>query len=294
LFQSDVMIKDDDVLNLLSVTQTLKRLSGETEEPIYSNELARANGQFKQRIEGITEPGNYELVTLVDGKTFSRQLSQYFAVHPAIEFTGASEGGDLVAFTAKPVNLKLNVLRSNIKLEFSYGNGTIETQEMPLIGQGYWEKVIPVSVGDNVKLRAKLVGMTQTDLRFDYWTPSWSVSREAGRPPVVTLGDNVLADELITPSSADQEVAPVSFAPTVSVVDDNQENQDLVEEASESVVESTQIEKIRDKASSITTREWIMYGVLNLGAILIIGSGVLLYRRMRSRKSIKRDDLDDV
>ncbi|MCW4631602.1 VWA domain-containing protein [Marinomonas rhodophyticola] len=88
LFQSDVMIKDDDVLNLLKVTQTLKQLSGETEESIYSNELARTNGQFKQRMVGITEPGNYELVTLVDGKTFSRQLSQYFTVHPAIEFTG--------------------------------------------------------------------------------------------------------------------------------------------------------------------------------------------------------------
>lgn len=295
LFQSDVMIKDDDVLNLLKVTQTLKQLSGETEESIYSNELARTNGQFKQRMVGITEPGNYELVTLVDGKTFSRQLSQYFTVHPAIEFTGASQGGDLVVFTAKPVNLKLNVLRSNIQLEFSYGNGTIEKEDMPLIGQGYWEKVVPVSVGDNVKVRAKLMGMTQTDLRFDYRTPSWSLSREAGRPPVVTLGDSAqVEDTLTTPSSSDQEVAPVSFAPAISVVEEVQEIEDPTENADTNVDETSQMEKIRDKANSITTREWIMYGVLNLGAILIIGSGVLLYRRMKSRKSTKRDNLDDV
>ncbi|MCW4631603.1 hypothetical protein [Marinomonas rhodophyticola] len=164
----------------------------------------------------------------------------------------ASQGDDLVVFTAKPVNLKLNVLRSNIKLEFSYGNGTIETEEMPLIGQGYWEKVIPVSVGDNVKVRAKLVGMTQTGLRFDYRTPSWSLSREAGHPAVVTLENNALeADTLMTPFSSEQEVAPVSFAPAVSVVEEAQEIEDPTENADTNVVETSQMEKSVTKQTAL-------------------------------------------
>lgn len=293
LFQDDTMIKEDNILGLVTVEQTLRRLSGEVEEAVFSSSMARMNGQFKQRLEGITEPGNYELISLVDGKTFSRQISQYFTVHPAIAFTGTNPGGDLIAFSAKPVNLKLNMLRSDIKLEFSYNNGTTKMENMPLVGQGYWEKIIPMSVGDNANVRAKLVGITQTGQRFEYWTPFWRIYREVGRSPVAILADMDSNDVLLTSEpSESRDVVPVSIAPTISVVTDIQEN--VAEESNIVVPEESEVEKIIDKANSLSAREWIMYVVLNLSAILVIGGGVLLYRRMKKQKSIKRDNLDDV
>ncbi|NLQ18605.1 VWA domain-containing protein [Marinomonas sp. M1K-6] len=295
LFQSDSIIKDDAVLTLVDVTQTLRRLSGETEEAVFTQEMRRTSGQFEQQIEGIIEPGNYELVSVVDGQTFSRQLSQYFTVHPAIEFSGSHPGDNLVSFVAKPVNLKLNVLRSNIKLEFSYNNGTTKTEEMPLIGQGHWEKILPVSPNERMKVRAQLMAMTQAGLRFDYWTPYWHVYREGDNPPVVGQGEQMFADTLLAPvASSNDSVQAMSVAPSISVVDDAQDSPDVLAEANGADADESKVDKTENEADKLSAQEWTLYVILNVGAIFIIGAGVLLYRRMKKNKSIERDDLDDV
>ncbi|NLU98924.1 hypothetical protein B6N13_12615 [Marinomonas sp. UCMA 3892] len=294
LFQKNELIKDDKVLNLLDVKQTLVRLSGEQKETVFSQDTVRTNEQFKQRLGGITEPGNYELVSLVDGKTFSRQLSQFFTVHPAIEFVGVSPGGNLVAFSAKPVNLKLNMLRSNMKLEFTYNNGITETEEMPLVGQGYWEKIIPVSPGDNVNVRAKLIGMTQTGQRFDYWTPTWHFERQGNNAPTVTLvdGDVDNSSNMSEPSS-NNDVAPMFVPPSVSVVDGVEDSADSLPEKN-TLPEESVADQMLDKANDLSTSEWIWYAALNLGGIIVIAGGIFLYRRIKKNQSLRREDLDDV
>lgn len=295
LFQKNVIIQDENILNLVTVEQTLIRLSGEQKETVFSHEMARTNGQFKQRLEGITEPGNYELVSLVDGKTFSRQLSQYFTVHPAIDFSGTNPGGNLIAFSAKPVNLKLNVLRSNVKLEFTYNNGTIETEEMPLVGQGYWEKIIPVSADDDVKVRAKLVGMTQTGLRFDYWTPFWHFNRKGDDAPTVNLDDATPASLLLmaVPSS-NRDLMPVLVPPAISIVSEEQEKEGVPSEPDVVKPDLSDVDEMVEKEDTISSTEWIMYAALNLAGIAIIAAGIFLYRRIQKNKSLRSEDIDDV
>lgn len=295
LFQKNVIIKDDNILNLVTVKQTLVRLSGEQKETILSHDMARTNGQFKQRLESISEPGNYELVSLLDGKTFSRQLSQYFTVHPAIDFKGTKPGGNLIAFSAHPVNLKLNVSRSNVKLEFTYNNGTTEVEDMPLVGQGYWEKIIPVSADDNVKVRAKLIGMTQTGLRFDYWTPFWHFNRKGDEAPTVRLDDiDPTSMLLMSIPSSNRDLMPVMVLPAVSVVDEAEESGKQSSEPDAADLEALDVDKAAEKAGSLSKTEWMMYIGLNLGGILIIATGIFLYRRMQKNKSLKSDDTDDV
>jgi len=295
LFQKNVIIKDDNILNLVTVKQTLIRLSGEQKETILSHEMAQTNGQFKQRLEGIVEPGNYELVSLLDGQTFSRQLSQYFTVHPAIDFKGTNPGGNLIALSAHPVNLKLNILRSNVKLEFTYNNGTIETEEMPLVGQGYWEKIIPVSADDNVKVRAKLIGMTQTGLRFDYWTPFWHFSRKGDDAPTVRLDDiDPTSMLLMSIPSSNRDLMPVMVLPAISIVNEAEEDDTLLSEPDAADIEASDVDTIVKKTENLSKTEWIMYAGLNLGGILIIAAGVFLYRRMQKNKTLKSDETDDV
>jgi len=296
LFQKDGIIKDDNILNLVTVKQTLVHLSGEKKETIYSQDMVRTNGQFKQRLDGISEPGNYELVSLVDGKTFSRQLSQYFTVHPAIEFKGTNPGGNLIAFSAKPVNLKLNVLRSNVKLEFTYNNGTIESEEMPLVGQGYWEKIIPVTADDNVKVRANLIGMTQTGLRFDYWTPFWHFSRKGDETPTVSLDEiHPTASMLsITVPSSNRDVMPVMVPPAISIVNEEEEADEQSSKPSAADAKNSENDKSVGKEEGLSKKEWIMYAGLNFGAILVIAAGIFLYRRIQKNKSLKSDDIDHV
>lgn len=295
LFQSDILINDDKILDLLTVKQTLIRLNGDKKETILSYEMTKENSQFKQSLKGITEPGNYELLSLVDGKTFSRQLSQYFTVHPAINFKGTNPGGSLIAFSAKPVNLKLNVLRSNVVLEFTYNNGAVDTQEMPLVGQGYWEKIIPVSPDDNVKVRAKLVGVTQTGLRFDYWTPFWRFNRENDSDVKVAQDDKVPVGILLTPvTSSNRDTMPVLLPPIISVVNEEEVGEEITPLESVLPISPEEPDDTLTEEVNISSTEWVMYAVLNLGGLVVIVGGALLYRRIKKNKSVKGDDVNDV
>ncbi|MEP0072956.1 MAG: VWA domain-containing protein [Marinomonas sp.] len=297
LYQEDILIQDEDILNLLSVKQTLSRLNGENKDVVFSNAIPKRNSQFKQSIEGIREAGNYELTTEIDGKTFSRQLTQYFTVHPGIEFEGMNSGSNLVTFSAKPVNLKLNVMRSNVQIEFTDESGAIQTELMPLIGQGYWEKVVPVAADQHAKVRARLIGVTQTGMRFDYWTPYWHFDREGENAATVQLGDDVPQGLLVTPvPSSNRDVMPILVPPAITVVNEVEgEPEPVLPETNNEITEELETEQTPEEVSGLSTTEWIMYAALNLGAIVIIGGGIFLYRRLsKKNKSIKGDDVNDV
>ncbi|PYF84546.1 uncharacterized protein (TIGR03503 family) [Marinomonas alcarazii] len=294
LLQQNTRIKDAKVLNLLNVEQRLMRLSGEQKESVFSRQLALREESFKQTLQGTIEPGRYELVSVVDGKTFSRQVSQYFTVHPAIEFKGKKSGGNLVSFTALPVNLRLDVLQSNIRLELTYNNGTSKIEEMPLVGQGYWEMIIPVAPDDNIKVRAELLGVDQNGESFEYWTPEWQLSRQGNDAPVVSLaGASNEGTALISAATVDKNVMPVFLPPAISVVDETEESASLASESSAPTKDAS-VSDAANKNDSFSSKEWMLYAALNIGGIIIIVGGILLYRRLKKSKSYQRDDVNDV
>ncbi|WP_394179711.1 VWA domain-containing protein [Marinomonas posidonica] len=286
LFLDGLLMQDPQLLDLVNVKQTLYRLSGEQKEEVLSYDVPKANDQFKIRLAGIGLAGNYELVSEVDGQTFKRQLSQFFTVHPAIEFEGSTPSDNLVAFTATPVNLKLNLLRSNVVLEFTDKNGGKRTEEMPLIGQGYWEKVMPVSPDDHVMVRAKLSGVTQAGLRFEYQTPEWHFDRQGEADATVGVGEQAAKSLLLSPSnSTNREVMPVVVAPAISVVEENEEPVEASVDTEPTELPATEKEDVMDEVDTMTPTDWIMYAALNVAGLAVIVAGVLLYRRIRKNAS---------
>ncbi|RBO82577.1 VWA domain-containing protein [Marinomonas aquiplantarum] len=286
IFLEGVLMQDPQLLDLVNVKQTLYRLSGEQKEEVLSYDVPKANDQFKIRLAGIGLAGNYELVSEVDGQTFKRQLSQFFTVHPAIEFEGSTPSDNLVAFTATPVNLKLNLLRSSVVLEFTDKKGGKRTEEMPLIGQGYWEKVMPVSPDDHVVVRAKLSGVTQAGLRFEYQTPEWHFDRQGEAGATVGVGEQAANSLLLSPSnSTNREVMPVVVAPAISVVEENGEPVEESVDAEPTELPITETEDVMDEVDTMTPTDWIMYAALNVAGLAVIVAGVLLYRRIRKSAS---------
>ncbi|BFM48528.1 VWA domain-containing protein [Marinomonas sp. THO17] len=292
LFQDGVLVQDPQILDLLKVEQTLYRLNGEQKEPIVGYDLKMTNNQFKVRLEGISEPGNYELVSSVDGQTFQRQLSQFFTLYPAIVFSGSTPSDDMVALTAKPVNLKLNLLRSSVMLEFIEQDGSQRREEMPLIGQGYWEKVMPISPDDHLLVQATLLGVTQAGLRFEYTTPQWHLDRHGeAKANVSQEGQSGLPSLLVTPTNSEnREAMAVAVAPVVSVVEDDDEqveggSDNIAEENTEQTASDEDLlAALEDDAEQMTSTDWMLYAALNLGGFAIIAGGVILYRRIRKSK----------
>jgi uncharacterized protein (TIGR03503 family) len=291
VFQENALIQDLDVLGLLNVEQTLVRLSGEQKETVFIHNMALKDDTFVQTIGAISEPGNYELISLVDGKTFSRQMSQFFTVNPAIEFSGTNPSGNLIAFSAKPVNLRLDVLSSHIMLEFTYNNGTTKMEEMPLVGQGYWEKIIPVETSDTVKVRAQLSGVTQTGSEFEYWTPFWHFNKQADNSLEVGLGQvSSVGAVLLSAPILEKDAMPVMVPPAISIVTDAQEQ---IETQSEGLKPDQESSPVTENTGNLSEQEWILYALLNVGGIIAIAGGIFLYRRLK-HKSTDRDDINDV
>lgn len=290
LFEQENKITDNAILDLVTIKQTLIHNNGDIRNTLFSGDMVHFQDQFEQEYEGISEPGLYELTSVVDGKTFSRQIVQQFTVHPAIDFIGVPVGNDTIRFSAKPVNLKLNLFASSITLLFSYPDGTSESILMPLIGQGYWEKSLSVDAGRYVKVKARLIGVTQFGRRFEYETPEWVVGRDAGKAPIAIRSDRLTKEALfasniasLTTASDTDSTAPMLVAPSITLVDDTM--RDIVPAdnntsiSAEAEVRNTDANN--NAESILSSKDWILYVLLNVGGIFIIGGGILLYRRIK-------------
>jgi len=173
VLEEGVLLKDPIVLELLQTTQNLIQYKGELKKTIDSKIIQQNAFRFKNKINKIAEEGGYELYSFVDGQTFTRKLSQFFSTIPAITLDVEDKEYGLTAFTVKPNHLRLNTFRSNVMLEINYVNGERFFEEIPLLGIGFWQKIIAPKP-DDFSVRAKLSGVTQTGIKFEYWTPSWN------------------------------------------------------------------------------------------------------------------------
>ncbi|WP_235890066.1 VWA domain-containing protein [Maribrevibacterium harenarium] len=303
LFQDDRLLTDEQILDLVDVRQKLIFLAGETPKQLRDIPVQRALNQYKNKIERLIEQGNYQLATIVDGKTFTRQLNQYFSVAPAIELQVEPASESLVRVRATPTNLRLNTLRSNAKLVVDYHSGTEQVEEMTLQGAGYWEKVLPVTANATLSIRVRLVGVTRTGMRFDYDTPVWSVIRNGADQVSVKQGPlpaqaEPELDALAALGAVNRTVAPVVVTPQIAVVDEPETTPPTAEldDAPTAQVEdeTSPVEEPPVAPVGLTTTEWLLYGGLNLLAVALAGGGYFFWRRRKAQRQQQEGEVEDV
>lgn len=303
LFQDNQLIEDPELLSLVAVDQRLNLLSGDSTKQIQKTPLELANHQFKNKIEQVGEPGNYELISEVDGKTFVRKLSQFFSVAAPINLEAETQGENLVMFSAKPTNLRLNMLRSNARVVITASGGTEQTLEMPLIGEGFWQKIYPVSPNSRVSAKVRLIGITQTGVRFEYTTPPWYLTRDGAGEVSVSRSPGEADSAIIAAlGAANRELTPLVVTPQVAIVSEQELAQENaaseVEGAAESVEpDSTTNEESEGSAKEtdgLTTADWVLYGTLNGIGVLVLVAGYLIFRQLRKKRKSKIEDELDV
>ncbi|SBS33541.1 hypothetical protein MAQ5080_02615 [Marinomonas aquimarina] len=302
LFQDNQQIEDPELLNLVEVRQRLNLLSGESTKQLLQTPLALANNQFKNKIEQISEEGNYELISEVDGKTFVRKVSQFFSVAKPITLQAEQQNENLVLFSAKPTNLRLNMLRSNARLIITSSGGAEQTLDMPLIGEGFWQKVYPVSPNSSVTAHVHVIGITQTGMRFEYDTPPWYLTRDgAGEVTVSRTQASADSSVIAALATANRELTPVVVTPQVAIVseaelseEESAANAATTEQAEADAAEADEPEATDAEPSELTTADWVLYGTLNGIAIVVLAAGYLIFRQIRRKRKQKVEDELDV
>jgi len=293
LFEDAELIKDPILLEVLTAKQSLIRHRGELLEVLNEKELSQTDYQFKNKIDALIKPGNYELRSFVDGQSFARKLSQYFTVTPAINLTVEEADFGLVAFSVKPSNLRLNVFRSQVDLTIEYSDGSRFEQELPLIGAGFWQKMIPSKTSD-FTVTATLKGITQTGVRFEYITPIWD------NKVTKAVKSGLLTDEV--PGTAATDFIAQSrggFNESENQIEETLEEKlklqidakDLMADVKASIAEVSESTSELLGASpgdsnkvTISSNEIIIYALLNTLAFILIGLGVWWFRKRNKFK----------
>ncbi|MCB5162199.1 VWA domain-containing protein [Marinomonas algarum] len=283
LLRNNQPVTEASQLSGVQVTQSLIRLNGERKDVVYNGVLDQVAGRFENTLEGIHTTGTYQLVTGISGKGFFRQSSQFFTVAPAIELSGKQSGDDFVVFSAQPTSDTLDLLRSEIHLHLTYNNGTKSTEVMPLTLQGHWEKIIPVTSGENVQVEAVLTGQTVSDKEkiFEYRAPKWRYQRQGAGLPQVYLDGN--EQKMPAPSSAlsvDNDVNPVQISPSFTLV--SEEEAQSVE--SEKIADpSLSVKKAPLNAESTPSSHSIGYKVAGAFGVLVLLTVVFFVFRRRKQ-----------
>ena len=296
LFEDGELIKDPILLEVLTAKQSLIRHRGELSQIMDEKELTQTNYQFKNTIETLTQAGDYELSSFVDGQSFARKLSQFFTLTPAVNLTVEAADYGLVAFSVKPSNLRLNLYRSTVVLEIDYSDGSRFEEELPLIGAGFWQKMIPAKNSD-FKAKARLKGMTQTGVNFSYETPVWS-NQEAGSQTLRLLTDEVpgvvvkdfIAESRDGLNSSENQVEKSLEEKLKFEIDGQklvQSVQKQIEVLTDTVNNGDEGSKsdIDDNKITISTNEVILYAALNTLAFAMIGFAIWWVRKRNKRKS---------
>lgn len=301
LFENGELIKDPILLEVLEADQSLIRRMGELSQVIDQKSLAQTNYQFKNKIDVLEQEGDYELRSFVDGKSFARKLSQYFTLTPAVNLSVDKADFGLVAFSVKPSNLRLDVFRSQVTLDIEYDDGTRFVQELPLIGAGFWQKMVPAK-NSAFTAKATLKGVTQTGVRFDYTTPIWMDKGIASNESTLLTDEDpgVAVTDFIAQSregfSNSENTIEQTLEEKLKFEIDGQELisdvkaslDDVSNSASDILSSSTDIKKDADNVS-ISRNEILLYAAINVIVFALIGTGIWWYRK---RRKLKRNSDD--
>jgi hypothetical protein len=74
LVDSDRVITDPDLLELLTLTVTVRRSDDQQWDLTLTGDEAGSSGEFRVQLPMLSEPGRYELVLHVDGRSFQREV----------------------------------------------------------------------------------------------------------------------------------------------------------------------------------------------------------------------------
>lgn len=290
LYQEDELIQDDAFLRLVTVNKTLNKNNGEVNELVHQeSQVPLTDFQYKSQHDGLANVGNYELDSFVDGGSFVRKLVQYFSVVSPVLFEIKSGVAGVMTYSIKPTNLRLNVLRSRLMLEVTSSDGLISEEELPVIGQGYWQRV-DFDSDKLFSVRVRLEAITQTGVSFTYWSNYWDIDKTGVVPLIVERLEESEGQISGAQFETDSREVMSVFSPPELVVSEAVEVDD-VDEVSEPDVVETNIEEptvegavISESDDLITGRDLVFYIGINLVVIVVIGLGYFLYRSRKKSK----------
>ncbi|MFT2111585.1 VWA domain-containing protein [Marinomonas sp. 2405UD68-3] len=294
LYQDNELIQDQAFLDVIQVSKSLNKKNGEVIDSISQlDDIPQLDFKYKNTFDGLLSEGGYELVSFVDGGSFTRKVVQHISVVSPIELELKVSGVGIMSYSVKPTNLRLDILNSRLVLEVTSSEGVVTESELPVVAQGHWEKVDfdPEKI---FSVRVRLDAVTQSGGRFTYWSNYWDVDRTQAVAEIVERLDKLGNKVSIAQFELDsQDAVPVFTSSSLEVSEVLDESGSEGADFGDSTLNISVDPSFEETADRIfqnvsdwqeeivTERDVWFYVLINLGAAFIFATVYFLYRRMK-------------
>ena len=268
-------LNDARFLRLLHINAELLQGDKVIWSETMSDQLPPGDGVYRREINQFAGEGDYQLRVQLDGKSFSREISHRFAVRTpfAVELLKPSNSERLVRVRANGQNVDRDKTVVVAKVKEPSGRSSI--QPLKLSPTDSWELLLSPDQEGDYSVDLRISAVDDQNLSFDHNPATLSFSYPDGADPFV--GQQQRKQDPLSPEPAvgapelEPEVAPEMKAPDTKAV----VSEDTAEQASK---EDT---------------NWLLYGALGLGNLLILVLAYFGYRSVMGGNKEVPDSLEE-
>ena len=190
-YEDDTLITDPDFLGVIEVSLTLTTEDGRSGTKVLSPEQPPEDGVYRDVIQRLQEPGDYQLTLLADGQTFSRKFTRVLTLRPPVSVVVNAQGSaDATRYqvAVEPEHPNLDVANSEVLMQVAMTGQTSKPVPLAFDPQrGAWVGVVEASAGDGeYAVRLAFDGITTDGTELAYRPESFSAvfPRAAGEQNV--------------------------------------------------------------------------------------------------------------
>ena len=268
-------LNDARFLRLLHINAELLQGDKVIWSETMSDQLPPGDGVYRREINQFAGEGDYQLRVQLDGKSFSREISHRFAVRTpfAVELLKPSNSERLVRVRANGQNVDRDKTVVVAKVKEPSGRSSI--QPLKLSPTDSWELLLSPDQEGDYSVDLRISAVDDQNLSFDHNPATLSFSYPDGADPFV--GQQQRKQDPLSPEPAmgapepEPEVAPEMKEPDTKAV----VSEDTAEQASK---EDT---------------NWLLYGALGLGNLLILVLAYFGYRSVMGGNKEVPDSLEE-
>ena len=268
-------LNDARFLRLLHINAELLQGDKVIWSETMSDQLPPGDGVYRREINQFAGEGDYQLRVQLDGKSFSREISHRFAVRTpfAVELLKPSNSERLVRVRANGQNV--DRVKTVVVAKVKEPSGRSSIQPLKLSPTDSWELLLSPDQEGDYSVDLRISAVDDQNLSFDHNPATLSFSYPDGADPFV--GQQQRKQDPLSPEPAvgapelEPEVAPEMKEPDTKAV----VSEDAAEQASK---EDT---------------NWLLYGALGLGNLLILVLAYFGYRSVMGGNKEVPDSLEE-
>ncbi|MEX0604329.1 MAG: VWA domain-containing protein [Marinobacter sp.] len=172
-YEDQSQITNPDFLGVMDVSLMLTTEDGRSGRKVLSETNPPADGVYRDVIQRLEQPGDYQIDLTADGQTFSRKFSGVITLRPPVRIsvsTNRATDRPEYLVTVTPEHPELDLDASSVAMTVTYPDGEVKTSQVPYSPPNkQWQGAVTPEQGDGAySLELAFTGATHEGTEVNY------------------------------------------------------------------------------------------------------------------------------